>query len=656
MTTAQAVGRPDMIAGRMDRSDPLSRSRSASWWIVAIFTLLPAALAAQEGNQETDPEEEEAAVPAHSETVVVTASRTEEPLRDAASFVTPLDAADLADSPGALLDEALARVPGFGLFRRNTSFISHPTTTGVSLRGIGPSGASRTLVLWDGVPMNDPFGNWVYWNRLPTLYLDRAEVARGAASPLYGSSSLGGTIQLLSRRPEPGLLRFRGRMGSFGIQDGEVLASHEAGGVSVIGAARILNSDGYHRIREDERGAVDEPAGVDFRSMVGRAVAGRAHFSINYYSEARRNGTPIQVNDSRTAFMEGGFTGDSWEFRGFGQSSRMNSDFSRILAGRDREIPTSQQMYEYSGVGGIFSGRLAEGLQAGADWMRSSWGEHTQNRAGAFVQQRVELQPGLELTADGRLDLWQNAGTKASVNPRVGLRYRLSPGATFRTSAYRGFRAPSLNELYRPFRVGNVRVAANDELGEETLYGAEAGLDVHPDRRILIRANGWWNSLRDTVGNVTLEVNDEGVFRQRRNIGRATAFGAEAELWAFPGDGLEFFAAYLLSRTEVEETGLRIPQVPLHQGSAGFVWRGPPVVRADVRFMSDQFEDDRNELPMAGFAAVGVRLSWPLSPQFSVFVAGDNLFDAEIISARTPIETLGTPRVFHIGLDMDLSR
>lgn len=616
----------------------------------------PEALAPEDETQDPTGEADGQTPPPHSETVVVTASRNEEPLRDAAAFVTPVDGEDLAESPGMLVDEALSRVPGFGLFRRNTSFISHPTTTGVSLRGIGPSGASRTLVLWDGIPMNDPFGNWVYWNRLPTLYLDRAEVARGAASPLYGSSALGGTIQLLSRSPEPGQFRARGRFGSFGVQDGEVLASHAAGGVSVIGAARILNSDGYHRIREDERGSVDEPAGVDFRSMVGRAVAGPAHFSINYYAEDRRNGTPIQVNDSRTVFMEGGVSGDEWDLRAFGQSSRMNSDFSRILPGRNQEIPTSQQMYEYSGLGGAFSTRLGDGLQAGADWIRSSWDEHVQNRLGAFVQKRLMLQPGLELTADGRLDLWQNAGTRASVNPRLGLRYRVSPAATLRTSAYRGFRAPSLNELYRPFRVGNVRTAANDALTEESLYGAEAGVDLHPNARWLVRGNVWWNSLRNTVGNITLEVNDQGVFRQRQNIGRAGARGAEAELWAFPSDRLEFFAAYLLSATEVEETGLRIPQVPLHQGSLGFVWRGPAVVRADVRFLSEQFEDDRNELPMAGFAAVGVRVSYPISSQVTAFAAGENLLDAEIVSARTPIETLGTPRALHVGLDFDLSR
>lgn len=657
----------DRPASRLPFPSPPGRVLAAAGLPLAIALLAPAAAPAVppaderpgedvEQAAETQAQEEETARPTHTETVVVTATRGEEAIVDSIALVTAVDSEELSNSPGTLVDEALSRVPGFGLFRRNTSFISHPTTTGVSLRGIGPSGASRTLVLWDGIPLNDPFGNWVYWNRLPTLFLDRAEVARGAASPLYGSSALGGTVQLLSRRAEPGQLRFRGRLGSFGIRDGEVFGADEVGGISVVGAARMLGSDGYHRIREAERGAVDQPAGVDFRSMVGRAESGPVHFSINYYSEDRRNGTPLQVNNSRLVMLEGGVTRENWDLRVFGQDSRLNSDFSRIFPGRNEERRTARQMFEYSGVGGIVTTRIREGTQAGADWVRTSWGDHSQNRIGGFVQQRLELTPELELLADGRLDLWQNTGTKASVNPRLGLNYRLAESATLRASGYRGFRAPSLNELYRPFRVGNVRVAANDQLGEETLYGAEAGVDLYPSDNLLLRGNAYWNALRDTVGNVTLEVNDEGVFRQRQNIGRSTARGFEAEAYAFAGDQFEIFAAYLYSDTSVEETGLRIPQVPLHQGVVGATWRGPAVVKADLRFMSEQFEDDRNELPMAGFASLGVRIGFPVNDRFAVFVAGENLLDAEIISARTPIETLGTPRAVHVGVDVDLSR
>ena len=268
--------------------------------------------------------------PAYSETVVVTATRDEETIVDSVALVTALDADDLSESPGALVDETLARVPGFGLFRRNTSLIAHPTTTGVSLRGLGPSGAGRSLVLWDGIPLNDPFGNWVYWNRLPTLLLDRIEVARGGASPLYGSSALGGTIQLFSKSPAP-LFQARARAGELGLRDGEVLASHRAGDFGFVGAARVLDSEGYHRIREAERGSVDEPAGVDFRSAVGRFEAGPVHFGVNYYREDRRNGTPTQVNDSRMVLLNGGIVQDAWSLNLFIRGAELNSDFSRVL-------------------------------------------------------------------------------------------------------------------------------------------------------------------------------------------------------------------------------------------------------------------------------------------------------------------------------------
>ena len=73
----------------------------------------------------------------------------------------------------------LRQIPTFSLFRRTSSLAAHPTAQGVSLRGIGPSGVSRTLVLLDGVPFNDPFGGWVYWTRVPLDSADRIEIVDG---------------------------------------------------------------------------------------------------------------------------------------------------------------------------------------------------------------------------------------------------------------------------------------------------------------------------------------------------------------------------------------------------------------------------------------------------------------------------------------------
>src|SRR5688572_14188253 len=130
--------------------------------------------------------------PAFTDTLVVTAAGSDQRLVDAVAPTSVLTREDLAGSPGLTLDEQLRQIPGFSLLRRSGSLTAHPTSQGVSLRGLGPSGASRTLVLLDGAPLNDPFGGWVQWNRLPLSALESVEVARGSLSQLYGSAAMGG--------------------------------------------------------------------------------------------------------------------------------------------------------------------------------------------------------------------------------------------------------------------------------------------------------------------------------------------------------------------------------------------------------------------------------------------------------------------------------
>ncbi|MBV8866788.1 MAG: TonB-dependent receptor plug domain-containing protein, partial [Acidobacteriaceae bacterium] len=68
--------------------------------------------------------------------------------------ITVLTREQLGQIPGIEMDDRLRQVPGFSLFRRSSSVVANPTTQGVSLRATGSSGASRTLVLWDGIPIN----------------------------------------------------------------------------------------------------------------------------------------------------------------------------------------------------------------------------------------------------------------------------------------------------------------------------------------------------------------------------------------------------------------------------------------------------------------------------------------------------------------------
>src|SRR5690348_4862978 len=136
------------------------------------------------------------------EDVIVSAARTEVRLAETPGSTILLSETDVISTPALRVDDVLRQVPGFSLFRRSGSRTANASAQGVSLRGLGGSASSRALVLLDGIPLVDPFGGWVYWNRVPRVALSSAEVFRGGSSSLYGSSALGGVVQFLTPEPD----------------------------------------------------------------------------------------------------------------------------------------------------------------------------------------------------------------------------------------------------------------------------------------------------------------------------------------------------------------------------------------------------------------------------------------------------------------------
>src|ERR1700682_1967467 len=137
--------------------------------------------------------------PAPSHDTIVVTAHPPGPLGDTAEDVNVVTRRELQTAASPAIDDVLRGVPGFALFRRTGSREANPTSQGVSLRGIGASGASRALVLDDGIPLNDPFGGWIYWGRVTSVALERVEVLRGGASDLYGSGAMGGVIDFVRR-------------------------------------------------------------------------------------------------------------------------------------------------------------------------------------------------------------------------------------------------------------------------------------------------------------------------------------------------------------------------------------------------------------------------------------------------------------------------
>ena len=548
------------------------------------------------------------------------------------TYASAIDERALARSPSLALDDTLRQVPGFSLFRRSSSLVAHPTTQGVSLRGIGPSGASRSLVLLDGIPVNDPFGGWVQWNRLPARALRTAEIVRGATSPLYGSSALAGTIHLLTRDSDADTLELDLQGGSHGTWDVGALASNRAGAWSYLVAGRAFDTEGFYVVDEPTRGAVDTRARSEHQSVFGRVARGNLHAGVNLFHERRNNGTQLQTSATRLAMVDVGQRAGRVSWQAYGATQRFDSSFSRVLPDRSAEFLTAEQRVPADAVGGAFTVNPSGRLIAGVDGRHVLADGRRQSLAGAFVQDLVTVHPRVDVLGGARVDLWQNQSNEVAVTPRAGVLVRAGPATTLRASAYRGFRAPTLNELYRPFRVGNVSTLANPGLGAETLWGVEGGSDIAITRRVWLLVNAFWNRLDDAVGNVTISTSPQLIVRQRQNIGRARVRGAETELVARVGEAnpVDLRAAYLYSDAVEERSGRRLPQVPRHQAHFGASWQGPIAVSVTARLVGDQFEDDLNTLLLGRYTTVDVLVSRALKPGLEAFLAVENLFESGV--------------------------
>jgi outer membrane cobalamin receptor len=336
------------------------------------------------------------------EPVVVSASRIEQRLRDVPANVTIITREEIQQSPARTVDDLLRQVPGFSLFRRSSSLVTHPTAQGVSLRGIGPSGVSRTLVLLDGVPLNDPFGGWVYWSKVPLESIERIEVVRGGGSGVYGNYALGGVINIVTKRPEARVTQAKLDLGTRNTVDADLLASHVTGpwGVSVEG--NFFRTDGYKIVRENQRGAIDIDADSSHETFNGRveytpSLASSLFLVGSFFHEDRGNGTPLQNNSTEAGYVGTGgrlktADGSDWQLTLFSHLQTFNSTFSSAAPNRNSETLALNQFDVPSTALGAnlqWSKRLFQThlLTAGTD-LRWIDGETNEDAFAAFTRRR----------------------------------------------------------------------------------------------------------------------------------------------------------------------------------------------------------------------------------------------------------------------------
>ncbi len=528
-----------------------------------------------------------------------------------ASTIT-LERIDIDRHPAATSDGVLRSLPSAATFRRSSSLVADPSSQGLNLRGLAPSGVSRTLVLLDGVPQNDPFGGWVYWRSLPKLDIDRIEILHGGASALYGTAALGGVVQMFSRGAEQRGLDFDISYGNLSTFE---LAARMAQQFGVFGAAiegEYLSSDGYRIVAPSDRGSVDGETPSEHGNVSGRfevAITPQLRLTsrLGYFREVQNGGTRFTTAEVSLGTANVGLQYTSgaglFELQLYGRRAEFDQVRARVGEGRNSEARASQQEVPAGDEGGTLSwtseeidGAGTHRIVAGID-ARHVDGDSTdridpamrmpdsvveksaggqQWMVGAFVQDLWQIAPALDLQAALRGDLWRNYGggraivrandmrmefesdasEEATISPRVGLLVRARDWLHLRATGYRAFRAPTLNELYRGFQVGTILTAANDQLGPEHLLGGELGVQLLTDFGLDVGVTGFLNVLEDPISNATLAAPlPDGSTRQRQNLGAARVHGLDFDARLRIGRNARLQFAYTWARSKVTDAG-----------------------------------------------------------------------------------------------------
>jgi outer membrane receptor protein involved in Fe transport len=651
--------------------------------------------------------------------IVVTGKALPEAKAERVYGVQRISRREIEQSPSHELDQLLKDIPGLQLFRRSDARSGHPTSQGVTLRALGGNASSRALLVLDGVPQSDPFGGWVNWPAYDPEDLSEIRVVRGGGSVANGPGALAGTIEMVSRSDA----------GVSGEIDGGSRDSLEArgrvgldlgGGVLSL-SARGERGDGFIPVTAANRGPADEPARYREWSSRARWVAAlggdtELQASLAGFHDWRTRGTDFTVNRTNGADASLRLVGHGpwqWSALAYWQWRSLMSSFASVTPGRTEANRVSLQYSVPShGVGGSVEVRppLPDGieLRLGADTRRATGesreffsyvdGDPTRRRAaggnswtaGVFAEASAHLGKAI-LTGGARIDHWsigdghlfeQQIATDDVLTDdrdpsrsgwlptaRGGVSLPVGGGLSLRSAAYLGWRMPTLNELFRPFRAGSDATAANPDLDPERLVGAEAGAE-YAHGPFHASLTGFVNRLKDAIANVTMGhgpgifpgvgfVGATGTFFKRENIDAVKVRGLEASAdWTDGPWSIRAGASFTHARMNGGDAavlldGLRPAQTPKFAGTLAAGWQdGGKGAQLVLRRVGAQFDDDLNIDVLKRATTLDAYVAWPLTKRLQLVARAENLTNALVmagINGDGSVER-ATPRTLWLGL------
>ncbi len=624
------------------------------------------------------------------EDIVVSTTRSEIPVSDAAQSVTVLSQEDIMASPFERVEDILRTVPGVYNTRhygRQTSGVSNPIT----LRGVG---GNRVLLLVDGVPQNHNFNNsiaWVAWGHIPKEAIQRIEIVRGPTSAMYGSEGIGGVVHIITKKP--GAERrtsLRTEAGTSDTYAGHAFHSQKIKDVGLMIAGGYETSDGFYM--EEDPESYERKRHRDVGKVFGKAAwelndVSRLDFSGLHYDHETGKGREFFYDELQldqytlhyTRQPAGGMALNGLLYYNRAdkiayQDSKKDS-YSSLL--RSEDAPSSTWGAELESR---FPFHRQNSLMVGISFKETAWdyddnfvdsdrdegSEGTQQYIAPFAdmnlkffEQKVIVNLGARYdwirTSDGAnwdddpdvgepYDNEYASRENSSFSPKFGITYHPDEKTTLRASAGKGFRAPSLFELYKVHVRGGGKYyrEPNPELEPEKIWAYDLGVEKNFLDNFKGSLTFYQSFAKDYIDSrLTNAYEEDGATFEEYildNVSKVDIHGIEAELNWHARNDLMVFGNYTWNVSEVKETegssfeeGHHLTGDPKHKFHVGTTYQNPQVVSltliwnyyVDKYYYVDELTQDTEE-----FWSVDARISRCFFDRVTAYLNVENVFDS----------------------------
>lgn len=578
------------------------------------------------------------------DTIVVTASKIETPLKQVSSTITVITAEDIERSTKSTVAGLLRDVGGLSIAQSG----GPGKNASVFLRG---AESAYTLFMIDGVEINDPMspGRGFSPAHLSVDQVERIEVLYGSQSTLYGSDAIAGVVNIITKRGEGrpkigasveggGLGTFRSRAGLSGGAEGYQYAIDgsflNTRGISA-NALGNMEEDGYRNTTLGGRFGMTpaEHASVD---LTWRYSDGRADID----NGARPGGDdPNRTNSSRQILVRPSATLELW-------SQRWKQTLGYSLVDHSREDDNPADENQEMASNSTYDARLhkvdwqntlllSEGntLVFGAETESEQGESETRGQYPSRFDRRTARMSGVylqELLQYGNA-LYAALGVRADHHSRYGskLTYSIAPNAYFEESGTRikgaygtGYKAPSLFQLYSSF--------GDSTLQAGTSKSWEAGIEQYLADRRLMAGVTWFDNTFDNMVGWDSETSSY------QNVFKATSRGIELTGRYAGNSGTSLRAYYTFTDSKDHEKDEQLLRRPQHSGGVVLDQQVRPGIDLNLsyRFSGERRDNDFSTWPatpvnLDGYGIVNVAANWKITPNIQLFGRIDNLFDAE---------------------------